>query len=111
MRDAFYVVSSIRRECLNHAIIFNGRCGQDVLNSHRPGTILEANTIRCISVSQQIARCGVPRKGLGDLPREPGLGRALGDLEMDSPSSVVTKNDHCIQVATMNMSTAAMTVI
>src|SRR6516225_6222900 len=26
-----------------------------------------------------------------------GLGRILGDLEMDNPSSVVTKNDHGIQ--------------
>ena len=39
----------------------------------------------------------VPRKGLGDLPREPGLGRVLGDLEMDDPSSMVTKNDHGMQ--------------
>jgi hypothetical protein len=69
------------------------RCGQELLNSHRSDTILEPNTIRRISVSYQIARCGVPGKGLGDLPREPGLGRVLGDLEMDDPSSMVTKLD------------------
>jgi hypothetical protein len=60
-------------------------------------TILEANPIRGISVSQQIARRGVPRKGLGDLPREPDLGRVLGDLEMDDPSSMVIKDNHGIK--------------
>ena len=115
MRSAPMIITKIARQNATEVRLIEDD-GQDLLNSHRPGTIWEANTIRCISVSQQIARCGVPRKGLGDLPRVPGLGQVLGDLEMDNSSSVVTKNDHCIQqlkrhVASMNMSTAAMTVI
>ena len=60
-------------------------------------TILEVNTIRRVSVPEQIARRGVPRKGLGDLACEPDLGRVLGDLEMDDSSSMEIKDDHGIE--------------
>jgi hypothetical protein len=44
-----------------------------------------------------IARCGVPRKGLGDLSREPNLHRVLGNLEMDDSPSMVIKYNHGIE--------------
>src|ERR1700751_2554778 len=52
---------------------------------------------RRVSVSEQIARCGVPRKGLGDLLREPNLRRVSGDLEMDDSPSMVIKYNHGIK--------------
>jgi hypothetical protein len=41
------------------------------------------------------ARC--PRKGLGDLARQPGLCRISGDIEMDDFSSLMIEDDQGIE--------------
>jgi|SRR5262252_7174240 len=44
----------------------------------------------------RFTRCGVPRKGLGDLLREPNLRRVSDDLEMDDSTSMMIKYNHGI---------------
>src|SRR6516164_6041043 len=67
---------------------------QDPLNSHRSNTILEAEAIWRVSVSERTARCGVLRKRLGDLLSEPNLRRVSRDREMDDSPSMVVKYNH-----------------
>jgi len=69
------------------------RCSDDLLDSHRLDTITEGLTIRRVAVSQQEARCGVPREGFGDLARQPDLCRVLRDIEMDDCSSLMAEDD------------------
>src|SRR6266436_2110851 len=73
----------------------------------------ECHTIRFVSVPQQIARCSVPRKGLGHLAGKPDLRGILGDLEVNNPSAVEAEHNQGIEIrnvalATTNMSIAAM---
>ena len=84
-------------------------------DAHRPNSIAEGRTIRCIPVPQQIAGRGVPGKGLGHLTRKPDLCRILADIEVDDLSAVMAKHDQAyrirnVAVATTNMSIAAMSV-
>src|SRR3984893_19397449 len=73
------------------------RCSDDLLDRHRLDTIAEGLTIRRIAVSQQKARCGVPREGLGDLARQPDLCRVLGDIEMDDFSSLMAEDNQGVE--------------
>jgi hypothetical protein len=43
---------------------------------------------------ERTARCGVLRKRLGDLLREPNLRRVSRDREMDDSPSMVVKYNH-----------------
>ena len=49
------------------------------------------------AVSERTARCGVLRKRLGDLVREPNLLRVSRDREMDDSPSMVVKYNHGIK--------------
>jgi hypothetical protein len=42
-------------------------------------------------------RRGVPGEGLGDLARQPALGRVSGDIEMDDFPSLVAEHDQGIE--------------
>jgi hypothetical protein len=48
----------------------------------------QCRTIGFVSVPQQIARCSVPRKGLGHLARKPLLRGIWRDLKVDNPSAI-----------------------
>ena len=54
------------------------RGGDDLRDAHRANAIAKRRAIRFVPVPQQIARCSVPRKGLGDLARKPVLRRIWG---------------------------------
>jgi hypothetical protein len=73
------------------------RRGNDRFNTHRVNSIAEARTIRRVTVAQQIARRGVPGKGLGHLAREPGLRRILGEVEVNDPSSIMAEEDQGVE--------------
>jgi hypothetical protein len=70
---------------------FTADWADNAFDAHYSNTITETLAIRCIPVSQQIARDGVPGKGFGDLTSEPSLRWTLGDLEVNDPSSMVIK--------------------
>src|SRR6266436_4746753 len=59
------------------------RCGDDLVDPHRPDTIAEALAIRGIPVPQQVARRRVPRESLSHLSRKPDLRGLPGDVEVD----------------------------
>src|SRR6202023_1114344 len=52
---------------------------------------------RRVTVAQQVARHGLPGKGLGHLAREPGLRRILGDVEVNDPSSIMAEEDQGVE--------------
>ena len=69
----------------------------DLFDTHPLNPSMENRTVRRISVSQQIPRRGVPRKGLRNLVGKPHLGGILGHAEMNDFSPVVVKHDQDIQ--------------
>jgi len=58
---------------------------------------MPGRTIRCVSVPQQIAGCGLPGKGLGHLARKPDLCGIFSHLEMNDFSAVMAKHDQGIE--------------
>src|SRR5207302_3855175 len=60
-------------------------------------TLTECRTIRFVSVPQQIARCSVPRKGLGHLAGKPDLRGISGDFEVNNPSAIVAEHNQGIK--------------
>jgi hypothetical protein len=69
----------------------------DLFDTHPLNPSAENWTVRGVSVLQQIPRCGVPRKGLGNLVGEPHLCGILGCAEMNDFSPVMFKHDQSIQ--------------
>ena len=57
----------------------------------------ECRTIRFVSVPQQIARCSVPRKGLGHLAGKPELRGIWGDFEVNNPSAIEAEHNQGIK--------------
>jgi putative tryptophan/tyrosine transport system substrate-binding protein len=57
----------------------------------------ECRTIRFVSVSQQIARCSVPGKGLGHLARKPDLRGISSDFEVNNPSAIEAEHNQGIK--------------
>ena len=53
----------------------------------------EIASVCSITISQEIFRCGVERKGFHDLLRGALCGRMSGDVKMDDPSTVMRKDD------------------
>jgi hypothetical protein len=67
-------------------------CGQDFLNAHRSNTIVEnRGHIRYRGLVVD-SGCGVPRKGLGDLSREPDLRWVPDDIEVNDSSSTLSSS-------------------
>jgi hypothetical protein len=73
------------------------RRDHDLFDTHPLNPSAESWTIRRVSVSQQIPRCGVPRKGLCDLMGKPQLCGILGDTEMNDLSPVMVKHNQGIE--------------
>ena len=73
------------------------RGSDDLGDAHRANAMPEYRTIRFVSVPQQIARCSVPRKGLGNLARKPALRRICGDFEVNDPSAIEAEHDQGIK--------------
>jgi hypothetical protein len=73
------------------------RRDHDLFDTHPLNPSAESWTIRRVSVSQQIPRCGVPRKGLRNLAGKPHLGGILGHAKMNDFSPVVVKHDQGIE--------------
>jgi hypothetical protein len=65
--------------------------------AHRSNAMTECRTIRFISIPQQIARCSVPRKGLGHLAAKPDLRGIWGDFEVNNPSAIVAEHNQGIK--------------
>jgi hypothetical protein len=59
----------------------------------------ECGAIRFVAVPQQIARCSVPRKGLGHLARKPILRGIWRDRKVDDPSAIKTEHDQGVEQA------------
>ena len=53
--------------------------------------------VRGVTVAQQIARSGVPRKRFGYLAREPGGGRMLGDRRANDLPAIVAEDDRHVE--------------
>src|SRR5712691_10473189 len=73
------------------------RGGDDLRDAHRSNAMTECRTIRFVSVPQQIARCSVPRKGLGHLAGKPDLRGIWGDFEMNNPSAIDAEHNQGIK--------------
>src|SRR5665647_150646 len=71
--------------------------GNNFVDSHRLNVIAEPLTVRCVTIPQQIAGRGVPRKRLGYLACEPVLGWMSGNIEVNDLSSIVAKDDHGVE--------------
>src|SRR6267142_3354542 len=59
------------------------RRSDDLRDPHRSNAMTECRTIGFVSVPQQIARCGVPGKGLSHLARKPILCGIWRDRKVD----------------------------
>src|SRR5229473_414463 len=66
------------------------RRSDDLHDPHRSNAMTECRTIGFVPVPQQIARCSVPRKGLGHLARKPILRGIWPDRKVDDPSAIKT---------------------
>jgi hypothetical protein len=64
------------------------RRSNDLREPHRSNAMTKCRTIGFVSVPPQIARCGVPRKGLGHLTRKPALRWIWCDRKVDDPSAI-----------------------
>src|SRR3982074_1567304 len=73
------------------------RGGDDLRDAHRSNAMTEGRTIRFVSVSQQIARCSLPRKGLGHLAGKPDLRGIAGDFEVNNPSAIEAEHNQGIK--------------
>src|SRR5262245_12067364 len=81
--DAFHISSLPRRP----------RSAENFCDIHYRDLIAELVAIDPISISQQIARCGVEREGFQHLLRSP-FGRWMSrDVEVDNASSIMREND------------------
>jgi hypothetical protein len=68
-----------------------------VFYAHPLNPSAKSRTVRRVSVSQYIPRCGVPREGLRNLVGQPHLRKILGDAEMNDFSPLMVKHDQGIQ--------------
>src|SRR5262245_37952011 len=81
--DTFHVSSLPRRP----------RSAENFCDIHYRDLIAELVAIDPISISQQIARCGIEREGFQHLLRSP-FGRWMSrDVEVDNTSSIMREND------------------
>ena len=69
----------------------------DLRDPHRSNAMTECRTIGFVPVPQHIARCSVPRKGLGHLARKPILRGIRRDRKVDDASAIKTENDQGIE--------------
>jgi hypothetical protein len=67
------------------------RRSDDLGDALRMNAMPECRAIRFVPVPQQIARCSVPRKGLGDLVGKPNLRRICGDFEVNDPPALAAR--------------------
>ena len=68
-----------------------------VSNAHGSQPACDRGTIGRVTVSDEIARCFVPRECFGDLPGDPLGGRICGDIGPDEPSPLQTQDDQPVQ--------------
>src|SRR5438045_7956135 len=73
------------------------RRSDDLRDPHRSNAMTKCRTIGFVAVPQQIARCGVPRKGLGHLTRKPILRGIWRDRKVDDPSAIKTEHDQGVE--------------
>ena len=72
---------------------WRSRSAEDLLDAHHLDLFSEIASVDSITVSQEIFRCAVERKGFHDLLRGPLCGRMSGDVKVDDPSTVMRKDD------------------
>src|SRR5208282_5279009 len=77
------------------------RCGT-IANAHRSDASAEDGAVCSIAIADQVSRCFVPWKGLGDLASDPLGGRAGGDGDSQEPPTVVTKDHQAVEQAEGN---------
>jgi len=92
------VIQTISADTANnsfHIRILPGasRCRDYLFNEEAPHAAAESLTIDGIAIPKQIARCGIPRKGLDHLLSHPLDRRVLRDIERDYLWTIVRK-DH-----------------
>src|SRR5882757_5836156 len=73
------------------------RRSDDLRDPHRSNAMTKCRTIGFVSVPQKIARCGVPRKGLGHLTRKPILRGIWRDRKVDDSSAIKTEHDQGVE--------------
>jgi hypothetical protein len=73
------------------------RGGDDLRDAHRSNAMAECRAIRFVAIPQQIARCRIPRKGLGHLARKPDLRRICADFEVNNPSAIKAEHNQGIK--------------
>src|SRR4030095_12661091 len=62
---------------------WRSRSAEDHFDAHHLDLLSEIASVYSITVSQEIFRCAVERKGFDDLLRSPLCGRMSGDVNMD----------------------------
>src|SRR3954469_8350169 len=73
------------------------RRSDDLRGPHRSNAMTKCRTVGFVPVPQQIARCGVPRKGLGHLARKPILRGIWRNRKVDDPSAIETEHDQGVE--------------
>jgi hypothetical protein len=73
------------------------RRGEDFLDAHAFDALPKVLAEDAVAVAEEIGGCGVVREGVDELLGGPGgggmLGDALGDAEVDDPSTMVSEHD------------------
>ena len=72
-------------------------CSDDLCEPHRVDAFMKASAIRCVTVSQQIAGCGIPWERFGYLARQPTCGGLLGDIEPRDSPAIVGEDRHHVE--------------
>jgi hypothetical protein len=73
-----------------------------VPNAHRPDAVLESSPERSVIVANQILRCGIPWKCLGDLARQPFGRWVAGYRKPQQLPALVAQNKTCKQLLKPN---------
>jgi hypothetical protein len=112
------VIQTLATDRTDHAldasVLPRGSWGRnDFRDPHRSDSLAKVLAIRGVTVAQQIARSGVPRKRFGLPGGRAKLRWMLGDGRVNDPSAVVGQNDHHVKQpndtdATTNISIAPM---
>src|SRR5262249_17108951 len=75
------------------ALPWRARSAKNFIDIHGCDLVTELLSVDAITISQQISRCGVERKGFEHLVRRPFSCRMTRDVKVDNTSSVMGEND------------------
>ena len=82
-----------------HMAVLPRRAGRDwsVSDAHGSQSACDRDTIRSVAVTDEVARCRVPRECFGDLPGDPIGGRIPGHIGPDEPPPLHTQDDQPVE--------------